>query len=59
MPFKEGLREMVLNGGSTAELKMEAIKLGMKTLRMAGITKIKEGVTTVDEIVRVTASDTM
>jgi type IV pilus assembly protein PilB len=57
MPFWEPLKDMVLNGSSTAEIKMEAIKLGMQSLRMAGIAKIKEGVTTIDEIVRVTAAD--
>ena len=57
MPFWEPLKEMVLNGASTAEIKMEAIKLGMKSLRMAGLTKLKEGVTTVEEVGRVTAKD--
>ena len=57
MPFWEPLKELVLNGASTAELKMEAVKMGMKTLRMAGLNKLKEGVTTVEEVVRVTAKD--
>jgi len=57
MPFWEPLKEMVLNGASTAEIKMEAIKLGMKSLRMAGLTKLREGVTTVEEVGRVTAKD--
>ncbi len=59
MPFWEPLRELVLNGASTAELKAEAIRLGMKSLRMSGVSKMKEGVTTVDEVVRVTAADSM
>jgi type IV pilus assembly protein PilB len=59
MPFWEPLKEMVLNGASTAELKMEAIKLGMGSLRMAGLIKLKEGMTTIDEVVRVTAADSM
>ncbi|MBW1807152.1 MAG: type IV-A pilus assembly ATPase PilB [Deltaproteobacteria bacterium] len=57
MPFWDPLKEMVLNGASTAELKMDAIKLGMQSLRMAGLIKLKEGTTTVDEIARVTAAD--
>jgi type IV pilus assembly protein PilB len=57
MPFWEPLKELVLNGASAAELKMEAIKQGMRSLRMSGLTKLKEGVTTVDEVVRVTAKD--
>jgi len=48
---------MVLQGASTAELKMAAIKNGMSTLRMSGIRKILDGVTTPEEIMRVTMSD--
>ncbi|MFW6051332.1 MAG: type IV-A pilus assembly ATPase PilB [Myxococcota bacterium] len=57
MPFTERLKEMVLQGCSTAELKEEMIRQGVKTLRMAGITKVLAGVTTVDEVVRTTAAD--
>ena len=57
MTMVDELKEYVLQGYSTAELKHEAIRLGMKTLRQAGIGKILEGVTTVDEILRVTAPD--
>ena len=57
MVFGEELKEMVLQGASTAELKAEGIRLGMQTLRQAGLLKIKEGMTTLEEIVRVTASD--
>jgi type IV pilus assembly protein PilB len=57
MPFTERLKELVLQGGSSAELKEEMIRDGVATLRMAGIEKIKAGVTTIDEILRVTAAD--
>jgi type IV pilus assembly protein PilB len=57
MTMGEELKEMVLQGASTAELKAEAIRLGMQTLRMAGIRKIIEGVTTPEEVTRVSASD--
>ncbi len=57
MVFREGLKELVLQGASAAELKAEAIRLGMRTLRMSGITKICEGTTTIEEIMRVTVSD--
>src|SRR5205823_4777261 len=36
MRFNDNLKEMVLQGSSTAELKLAAIKQGMQTLRMAG-----------------------
>jgi type IV pilus assembly protein PilB len=57
MRFTDSLKEMVLQGASTAELKLGAIKNGMATLRMSGIRKIMDGVTTPEEIMRVTMSD--
>jgi len=57
MVMRDELKEFVLNGSSTAELKREAIRLGMQTLRMSAINKIREGVTTIEEACRVTASD--
>ncbi|MBK8169442.1 MAG: type IV-A pilus assembly ATPase PilB [Sandaracinaceae bacterium] len=57
MPFSQRLKEQVLQGGSTNEIKMAMIEDGVKTLRMAGISKVLEGVTTVEEVTRVTAAD--
>jgi type IV pilus assembly protein PilB len=57
MPVTEELKELVLNGASSMEVKQLAIEQGMKTLRMSGITKIKEGVTTSEEVVRTSVKD--
>ena len=57
MPIKDELKELILEGASTAEIKKAAIRLGMKTLRMSGLTKVAEGVTTVEEVMRVTFND--
>ncbi len=57
MPFTDNLKELVLNGASSAELKKAAIVESMKTLRMSGMTKALEGVTTLEEILRVTMAD--
>jgi type IV pilus assembly protein PilB len=57
MTLKDELKEMILEGASADELKKTALRLGMKTLRMSGLAKIKNGVTTVDEVVRVTFGD--
>ena len=57
MPFTEALKDSVLSGESTAELKKTAISEGMKSLRMSGITKVAEGVTTIEEVLRVTMAD--
>ena len=57
MPISEEIRDLVLNGSSAADIKRCAVSLGMKTLRQSGIGKIKEGATTVGEVVRVTMAD--
>jgi len=57
MRFTDALKEMVLQGASTAELKAAAIRGGMCSLRMSGIRKVLEGVTTTEEVLRVTMSD--
>ncbi len=57
MPFTEAIKELVLNGASASEIKRQAIKDGMKTLRMSGITKVGEGITTLEEVLRVTMAD--
>ena len=57
MVMGDELKEYVLQGYSSAELKAEAIRLGMKTLRQASITKLLEGVTTISEVIRCSAPD--
>lgn len=57
MPFTDRLKEMVLQSCSTAELKEEMIRGGVDSLRMAGLKKVTQGVTTIAEVVRVTAAD--
>jgi type IV pilus assembly protein PilB len=57
MPISDELRELILNGASAAELKRAAIESGMITLRQSGIQKLREGVTTIEEVVRVTIGD--
>jgi type IV pilus assembly protein PilB len=51
------LRDLILSGASALEIKRAAIRQGMQTLRMSGLAKLKEGVTTVQEVVRVTFKD--
>jgi type IV pilus assembly protein PilB len=57
MPMSEELKEFVLNGASAAEIKREASRLGMMTLRASGLMRLKQGITTVEEVLRVTAAD--
>jgi type IV pilus assembly protein PilB len=57
MPMYEQVRELVLLGASTTEIKRESIRLGMLTLRRSGINKLKAGVTSVEEVLRSSAKD--
>ena len=57
MPLWDGLKELVIQGCSAAELKQEAIRLGFRTLRMAALAKVKGGMTTLAEAVGNTAPD--
>jgi len=57
MPLFEEIREMILNGANTAEIKRESMRLGVKTMRQAALTKLKEGVTSMEEVLRITVSD--
>jgi type IV pilus assembly protein PilB len=57
MPISEELKELILNGDSASEIKKTAKRSGMKTLRQSGITKLKEGITTVEEVLRTTMAD--
>ena len=54
MPVTDEIRELILRGASSMEIKETAVALGMKTLRDSGLQKIREGITTIEEVVRVT-----
>src|SRR5438552_1530229 len=56
MALSSALRRMVLKGGSTEELREEAVKEGMLTLRSDGMVKVKRGITTLEEVVKETAA---
>ena len=57
MALREELKEFVLNGASALELKREAIRLGMQTLRASSLGKVAEGTTTLGEVLRVSSAD--
>src|SRR5262249_45962317 len=57
MPFTDPLKELVLQGASAAELKTEMIRGGTNSLRMAGINKVLDGMTTPEEVMRCTVED--
>ncbi len=57
MVLTEAIKEFVLNGASTTELKREAIRGGMVTLRRSALNKLLEGTTTLSEVHRVSTAD--
>jgi type IV pilus assembly protein PilB len=56
MPVGEELRSAILKNASTAELRAIAETAGMRSLRQAGLMKVIEGTTTIEEVLRVTLS---
>ena len=57
MSLSEEIKEFVLNGASGIELKREAIRGGMVSLRRSSLNKLLEGVTTLGEVFRVSTAD--
>jgi type IV pilus assembly protein PilB len=54
MEINDDLRELILIGASSLELKKKAIENGMITLRASGLQKLRDGVTTMEEVLRET-----
>jgi type IV pilus assembly protein PilB len=57
LPVSEAVRRLIIKRASAAVIKNQAVSEGMKTLRMVGVEKAQEGVTTLEEIWRVTSED--
>ena len=52
MTVSDDIRELVLSGASAVELRRKALEEGMISLRYSGLQKIKDGITTIEEVVR-------
>ena len=57
MQMDDTIRELIMEQGSTAVLRAEARRRGMRTLRESGLLAIYEGQTTIDEVVRETIAE--
>lgn len=57
MEITDSIREIILKKGQPREIKAVAMENGMISLRQSGLTKIKDGVTTVEEVLRETVKD--
>jgi len=57
LPISTTVREMIIDRGGANKIKQEAVNEGMATLRMDGARKVIQGLTTVQEVLRVTQLD--
>jgi type IV pilus assembly protein PilB len=54
LEINDAVRELIMMGANSVELRKKAIEEGMITLRMSGLEKIKQGITTIEEVLRET-----
>ncbi len=54
MEITDELRELIIIGASSIEIRKKAIEFGMVTLRESGLCKLRDGVTTIEEVVKET-----
>jgi len=57
IPISEAIRKLVIERATASEIKQAALQEGMITLREAGLLKAREGISTLEEVLNVTASD--
>jgi type IV pilus assembly protein PilB len=57
MPIDDEIREMILVKAQSREIKKKALEKGMTTLRRSGLIKIKNGVTSIEEVLRESVKD--
>jgi type IV pilus assembly protein PilB len=57
MPISDRVRDLILQGASTSEIKTAAREDGMLSLRASGLQKVRLGQTTIEEVIRVTFAD--
>ncbi|MCC5846501.1 MAG: Flp pilus assembly complex ATPase component TadA [Verrucomicrobia bacterium] len=56
MEISEPIREMIMKGANGDDLRRTAVQQGMITLQRAGLNKVFDGLTTIDEVLRITSS---
>ena len=56
MEITEGIRDLIVARATPVEIKRKALEEGMLTLRMSGLEKIKQGITTIEEVLRETVA---
>ena len=51
MPITETLQQLILNQGSSTDLAEQAKREGVRDLRLSGLVKVRQGVTTLEEVI--------
>ncbi|HMP10432.1 type IV-A pilus assembly ATPase PilB [Hydrogenophaga sp.] len=54
MPISEEIQRIILRGGSALDIAQQASKEGVRTLRESGLLKVRQGLTSLDEVLSVT-----
>jgi type IV pilus assembly protein PilB len=54
MPVSESVRDLIFSNAPASDIRRKAVEEGMITLRQSGLTKIKAGITTLEEVLRET-----
>ncbi len=57
MPMYDEIRKLIFQGASSADIRQEAVMQGVASLRLSAINKLLDGVTSVEEVFRVTDSE--
>jgi type IV pilus assembly protein PilB len=57
MPISPGIRDLILEHKATSEMKVQAVREGMLTLRMDALLKLRKGITSVAEVLKESAPD--
>lgn len=58
MTMSNRIKELILSGGTSEQLRVVAREEGMKTLRRSALSKLKKGVTTIEEVLNSSVRDT-
>jgi type IV pilus assembly protein PilB len=57
LPIDEAIKELIMKGGSSSEIREQARARGMVTLKETGLRKVKEGVTSLEAALEMTGSE--
>jgi type IV pilus assembly protein PilB len=57
LPISDEIRDLVVARAHAADVRRKSIEIGMRTLRDSGLDKVRRGMTTIEEVLRVTGID--